>query len=77
MEHNEKTQQKVYNNSGRVGKAAQTSMIIGKVMRKETLTEADMREVDVEISGFDLSEARKLVPSRFGSEPNRSVKMVE
>ena len=56
MGHNEKTQQKVYNNSGRVGKAAQTSMIIGKVMRKAPLTEADQREVDVEI--LDLTFPR-------------------
>ena len=76
MGHDQRTQQKVYNSSGRVGKAAQTSLIIGKVMRKEELTEADLQEVDVEISGFDLSEARKLIPSRFSSEP-RSVKMVE
>ena len=76
MGHNERTQQKVYNSSGWVGKAAQTSLIIRKVMRKEGLTEADLREVDVEISGFYLYEARKLIPSRFSSEP-RSVKMVE
>ena len=34
-------------------------------MRQEKLTEAELGEVAVEIKGFDMVEARKLIPASF------------